>query len=183
MATSDADDEFDDAIRRFRHERREFEEEVEAGVEQLERSRRTLDEVVLEFMHRGDTLRVSVGAHSWSGQVVHVAPELLTLRTPAESEIDVALDAITSIRVVARSPSGDGNPPTSHPGSLLARLRELTVNDDEEVEIAGALLDTPITGCVVGVAPSHVEVRARDGGEWVLPLAEVGFVIRQPRRR
>lgn len=183
MASPDHDDELDDAIRRFRHEHREFEAEVDGSTDDLERSRRGLDEVVLEYMHRGDTLRVAVGPHAWTGTVVHAGAELLTLRAQAGTEIDVALDAITSIRVVARAAAAGQAPRGPHPGSLIARLRELTMLDDEEVELGGPLLVPPITGRVAVVAASHVEVVARDGGEWVLPLAEVGFVIRQPRRR
>lgn len=176
-AIEPGDDDGGRLLRELRAQQRETQELVEAESEQLSRAGRSLGDVVLEYMHRGDTVRIAVGRRSWTGQVVHVAKALASLRTPTGTEVDVALDRLNSIRVVERSAVRGAPVSVRDPRTLAARLRDLE-RTGEEAELGGALLDAPVLGTVRAVAAAHVEVEGADGGEWVLSLGAVDYVIR-----
>ena len=144
---------FEDALRRVRRDLRESREELEATLDEAERSQRSLDEVALEYLYRGDRIRLAVAGRSWVGVVVHVGAEVMTLRTPDGSEVDAAYDALTSIRVVERARAGGRSLVARHPGSLVARLREL-VGTGEVAELGGPHLTPPVAGVVEAVAPT-----------------------------
>ncbi len=163
--------------RELRAQQREIQELVEAESEQLSRIGRSLADVILEYMHRGDVVRVAVGRRSWTGQVVHVANALTSLRTPTDTEVDVALDRVTSIRVVERSAVRGVSVAARDPRSLVSRLRDLE-RTGERAELGGELLESPVLGTVRAVAAQHVEVDGADGSEWVLSLRAVDYVIR-----
>ena len=177
--THAGDGDLENALRELRAEHRAEQEEIEEATERTERATRPLAEVALEYLYRGDNIRVTVGQRSWTGVVVHVGSALMTLRTQAGIEIDVAYRGLTSIRVVERASSGGRSRTSKHPGELVARLRDLE-NTGETVEIGGRSFVTGIEGTVEVVARSHVEFRGRDGSEWVVPLTEIDLVIRQP---
>lgn len=164
-------------LRQLRAQQREIQELVEAESEQLSRTGRSLADVVLEYMHRGDVVRVGVGRHSWTGRVVHVANALMSLRTPTDTEVDVALDRVTSIRVVERSAVRGASVAVRDPRTLVARLRDLE-RTGEKAELGGALLDASVLGTVRAVAAEHVEVDGVDESEWVLSLRALDYVIR-----
>ena len=169
----------ENALRELRAEHRAEQEEIEEATERTERATRPLAEVALEYLYRGDSIRVTVGQGSWTGVVVHVGSGMMTLRTQAGIEIDLAYSGLTSIRVVERARSGGRSRTSKHPGELVARLRDLE-NTGETVEIGGRSLAPGIEGTVDVVARSHVEFRGRDGSEWVVPLSAIDVVIRQP---
>ncbi len=180
--TDRGDHELEDALRELRAEHRAEQEEIEEATERAERAGRSLGEVVLEYLYRGDSIRVTVGQRSWTGVVVHVGSGMMTLRTAAEVAIDVTYGGVTSIRVVQRARAGGRTRTSKHPGELVARLRELE-SSGETVEIGGQALSTGIEGTIEVVARSHVEFRGQDGSEWIIPLSEIDIVIRQPDRR
>lgn len=177
--TDRGDHELEDALRELRAEHRAEQEEIEEATERAERAARPLAEVALEYLNRGDSIRVTVGKRSWTGVVVHVGSGMMTLRTAAEVAIDVAYRGLTSIRVVKRARTGGRTRTSKHPGELVARLRELE-NSGEKVEVGGRALSPGIEGTVDVVARSHVEFRGQDGSEWIVPLTEIEVVIRQP---
>ncbi len=164
------------ALRELRVEHRLEQEDVEEAVELAERAGRSLAEVALEFLYRGDSIRVTVGDRIWTGTVVHVGTGVMTLGTQAGAEVDLDYDGLTSIRVVERARLGGRSRVSKHPGELVARLRELE-NTEETVEVGGRRLEA-VVGTVEVVARSHLEFRARDGGAWILPLGEIDYVIR-----
>lgn len=174
---SDIDEPGADLARRMRAEQRELQEVIEAETAAIERSRRSLRDVAVEHMHRGDAVRVSVGQRAWSGEVVHVGAHLLSLRPAAGTEIDIAFDRLSTLRVVARSASGGRSSASPDPASLVARIRDLQ-RTGATAELGGATIDPPVTGVVLAVAPHHIEVEAPDGTEWVLGLQAVDYVIR-----
>ncbi len=183
LGVSDSDDQdLEHALRELRAEHRAEQEEIEEATERAERSSRSLAEVALEYLYRADSIRVAVGQRSWTGVVVHVGSGVMTLRTAAEVEIDVAYSGLTSIRVVQRARAGGRTRTSKHPGELVARLRELE-NSGEKVEVGGRALSPGIEGTVDVVARSHVEFRGQDGSEWIVPLIEIDVVIRQPDPR
>jgi hypothetical protein len=163
----------------MRLERLDFEREYEEAIDEQERAGRTLDEVALEFLYRGDVVRLAVGERTWTGRVVHVGAEVMALATEAGVEVDVDLDALSSIRVVERSASGGRALGAKHPETLVARLRELA-QTGVEVELGGVELRPPLVGAVQVVAATHLEFRSVDGGDWFVPLVQVGYVVRQP---
>ncbi len=170
-------DDLQRAVRELNAELRAQQEELEQVAEHTERATRSLAEVALEFLYRGDSIRVAVGERIFTGQVTHVGTGVMTLRTPGDNEIDIAYDCLGSIRVVNRAASGGRARTSTHPGEMVARLRELE-NSGEQVELGGAGLVQSLEGTVTVVARSHLEFRARDGSEWVVPLTEIGYVIR-----
>lgn len=169
----------DDDLRELRFERLEMERMYQEAVDEGDRAKRTLDEVILEFLFRGDVIRVMVAERAWTGTVTHVGSELMTLETPAGTAVDIGYDGITALRVVERSPSGGRALAGQHPGAVVARLREVVVTG-ESVEVGGPTLRPQLEGIVVAVAESHVEFRTRDGGEWIVPLPSIQYVVRQP---
>ncbi len=177
--TDAGDYDLETALRELRAEHRAEQEEIEEVAERTERATRPLAEVALEYLYRGDSIRITVGQRSWTGVVVHVGSGMMTLRTQAGIEVDVAYRGLTSIRVVERARTGGRSRTSKHPGELVARLRDLE-NTVETVEIAGRSLVPGIEGTIDVVARSHVEFRGRDGAEWVVPLTEIDLVIRQP---
>lgn len=171
------DPELERALQGLRAEHRAQQEELAEAVEQTERSSRSLADVALEFLYRADTVRVAVGGQGWVGTVLHAGATVMTLATASGVEIDVGYDRLTSIRVVERARVGGRSNVSKHPGSLVARLRELE-NTGEKVEIGGATLAPAIIGTVVVTGRTHIEVRGIDGSEWVVPLAEIGYLVR-----
>ena len=163
--------------RELRAQQREFQELVEFESEQLSRSARPLADLVLELMHRGDTVRLAVGRRSWTGRVVHVANAVMSLRTATGAEVDVILDRVSSIRVVERSATRGLPVSSREPRTLIAQLRDLH-RTGEQVELGGALLDPPVLGTLRAVAATHLEIDGADGSEWVLSLPAVDYVIR-----
>ncbi len=169
-------DDLNEALRELRADHRAAREELEEVSQLVERAARTLDEVALEFLYRGDSIRATVGSRSWTGIVVHVGVGVMTLQTPASAEVDLAYEGLTSVRVVQRARGGGRSRTSKHPGELVARLRELE-NTEEVVGLGGRTL-APVEGKLEVVAKGHVELRSRDGAEWILPLGEIDYVIR-----
>ena len=165
----------DDELRQLRIEDHEFREGLQEAAAQSERANRHLDEVVVEFMHRVDTIRIAVGPCAWIGQIVHVGRSLLRLETAGAAWIDIDILKVTSIAAVSRSAAGGRSPGSGDPATLIARLRELE-QGNKVVEIGGPSLD-PVPVRVLVVASDHVEAEGIDGTEWTLPLESIGFVI------
>jgi hypothetical protein len=166
----------DDDLRELRLEDRETREAIETAASQLERANRGLDEVALEFMHRGDKVRITVGPRAWTGAVIHAGQRLLKLRTEGGADIDVDLRRFTSIAVVHRSPTGGRSPGDPDPASMIARLRQLE-QTAETVELGGPDLE-PVLVRVAVVAKTHVEAQGIDGTEWVIPVDSIAYVTR-----
>lgn len=166
-----------DLLRRLRAEQRELQGVVELETERLERSRRSLAEVVAEHASRGDVVRIAVGLRAWTGLLVHATRSLTTLRTAAGVEVDIALDRLSALRAARREPCANGGlVPSPDPVTLLARLRDLE-RTAEMVEVGGAHIE-PVVGVVLAAAPDHLDIEATDGAEWSLALSAVDYVIR-----
>jgi len=165
-----------DELYRIEFDAREFQREIEEAEEQLDRNTRTLADVFIEYMERGDLVEVSVGAHQWRGFVTGVSEDLVSIEAD-EQTVDVSLDHLRRSAVVIPRHGGgrDFAPPAV--ASLIARLRELTIASAAAVTVGGP--DVAETGCrVVAVSSSHVELSSSDGSVVVVPLRTVGFVAR-----
>ncbi len=149
--------------------------ELEALLEEEERTTRGLADLALEWMYDGDRVEVHVGRHRWVGTVVHVGADLMTVRAGA-CEADVKLEALSCVRRVREG--GRGRPLRSHfPGSIRARLHQLW-SDDQAAELGGARLPGSIRGVVRLVGRHHVEVES-DADDWAVPLDAIEWICRE----
>jgi hypothetical protein len=164
-----------DAEYRARFGELEFQREVEEVAERLERNTRSLADVFTEYMEGGDKIDIAVGAHWWTGFVVDVGDDLVTIEID-ESRVDVALGAVTLARVSSTTARGGRGHRTAHLRSFIARLRDLAgANAGVTVEIGGGALPT-MTGQLRAVAESHVEMTTPSGELYVISVASIGFV-------
>ena len=168
-----------DAEYRARFGELEFQREVEEAAEQLERNTRTLADVFIEYMERGDEIEVEVGPNRWTGFVVEVGDDLVTIDFD-EGRVDLALGAVSLARVSSATAAGGRVHRIAHCPSFIARLRDLTgANAGTIVEIGGVGLPT-LTGQLRAVAESHVEMTTTSGERYVVSLGAIGFVSTSP---
>jgi hypothetical protein len=141
------------------------------------RHRRTLRDMALETVHRGDPVVVLFEHVRFHGDVEAVGPDLLAVKT-VSGRVDVHLhDSVPLLLQVgervreggAREVAGDGD----FRSALLARERaaEVTLGTTFHVE--------PYDGRLV-VGADHVCLVGRGGGETYFPLWTVAYVM--PRR-
>lgn len=139
---------------------------------------RSLVDVARELMHRGDTVEVTAGDATFTGEVTDVGRDGLRLRTAA-GIVDVQLGgpAAVVLRVVGRARSG-GRRGTDPPTTFRARLLQREAGG-AEVVVGSALLREELRG-VVTVGRDQLRVCDGAGSETYLPLAWVSWV--HPRR-
>jgi len=139
---------------------------------------RSLTDRLVECMHRGDPVAAVAAGHRFSGEVVEVTTDLLSLRT-AGGRVDVNLGAAVPavVEVVERVRSG-GRSAVGSSGGFRARLLALEA-EGAEVTVGTVLLPEAFDG-KVGVGADHVCVSGRGGREVFLALSSVSFVA--PRR-
>jgi hypothetical protein len=143
-----------------RAERAAYEAEALRG----ERRARRLADLARALVERGDVVEVRAGRRAVAGVVVHAARDLLVLEVGVAGatveRVDVALAAVTSLRLVERRLDG-GRAPATSPATLRARMTEH--------EVAGAVLDVvlvdgeEVTGVVAAAAEDHLLLEGRDG--------------------
>ena len=122
-------------------------------------------------MHRGDTVRLSFAAVTFTGAVVGVGTDILCLATVATERVDVALgsDASFVLRVVpARGGGGRGDGTVT---TFRARLREL---DGSRVDV-GLRNGSALTG-VLHAGVDHVQTVDDDGARAYAPTGSVCWV-------
>jgi hypothetical protein len=151
---------------------------------------RSLVDIARELMHRGDTVAVTAGGTTFTGQVTDVGLDVLRLRTAA-APVDVQLATITTgsgerrstrlaapvlLRLVARARSG-GRVSGGGPETFRARLLEHEA-DAAEVVIGSTLLGEELCGTLT-VGRDQVRVCDRDGGETYLPIAWLAWAMRR----
>ena len=164
-----------DAEYRARFGELEFQREVEEAAEQLERNTRTLADVFIEYMERGDEIEVVVGSSRWTGFVLDVGDDVVAIDIDGD-RVDVALGAVSFARASSAAARVAQVHETGHCRSFIARLRDLAgANAGVTVEIGGGALTT-IIGQLSAVAESHVEMTTTSGDVYVVSLAAIGFV-------
>lgn len=155
---------------------RDLQREIETAEEQLERNTRTLADVFIEFMERGDSVEAMVGQVRLSGEVVRVGADVVTLDLGGRYA-DIALSQLTGARVLTPKAGPGRAYEPSKSETVVARLRELAgARAGTTAELAGREL-APITGTVVAVSGAHVEVVTSQGEEWVIPIASIALVV------
>ncbi len=173
----DGGDSLDDLGRELRervgHEMRLEAEMVERDAASVEARRRTLSDVAVELLSRGDTVTVIAGERSIQGQLSYARGEIVSLDTTSGS-IDAHLAAGVVLRIDERSPEG-GRAPKAGSASLRARLleHELSEAGIEAWVPAHALV---VAGSIAAVGKDHVIIRNHDDTEWTLGLRDIAWI-------
>lgn len=126
----------------------------------LARRRRDLAGVLREHMARGDEVTVAVPGLSVTGEVRHVAGDLVAVAA-AGGRVDVRLTAAVLV-AVAQPGAYPGSAVGEGPGSFVARLRELELAGSE-VELGVPSLSARPRGHLAVVATDHVVLASPDG--------------------
>jgi len=145
--------------------------EADAAIARLRA--RTLVDVAVEAMHRGDRITVHVDDHGVEGRVVHVADDLAIIRTE-RGDAYVNLRALTALEV-APAAVPDVDVRVGGATSLRALLLELELGGGA-VRIVGPGIAAPVEGRLRAVAADHVLVATRVG-DTVLALSAVGLIL------
>ncbi len=153
----------------------EFRAEAEAeerAVAALRVRQRSLTDVAVELMHRGDHVALSIGETTVTGRLTHVASDLATLATASGATLHVRLGTpiVISHHPGSRGGRGRSRDPMGYE-SFLAGLRALSLSR------ARVRIETPgpaqgITGLISAVAVDHVLFQAGNT-EWFIPMDAV----------
>jgi hypothetical protein len=167
--------------------RAEEEEYGRAAAAQWAHGRRLVD-IARELMHRGDTVAVSTGEATFTGQVTQVGADLVQLGTPA-GRVDLHLAALTTgagdsrrarllapvvVRVVERARAG-GRRSGATSETFRARLLEYEA-EAAEVVVGSVLLSEQLRGALT-VGRDQLRVCDPAGRETYLPIAWVSWVM------
>lgn len=144
--------------------------ELETHIARLRR--RTLAELAIEAMHRGDTITVTLAGRSITGTPAFVGTDYMVLETPTEV-VDVRLDRV--ILTVVRRPRG-GHRVQGGSRTMKARLAEYE-QTGEPVRVVCDTAGEEISGRIRIAASDHLLVDTSDG-QRVVPIAAVGLVVR-----
>jgi hypothetical protein len=109
--------------------------------------------------------------------IVHVGTDLMTLTDPAGNAVDLYLPAMTHVRVSGRGATEGRARTAEMPKRFRARLSEAQATG-ERLELGTA--GERVVGTVMAVADDHVDVEGQDGGEWIVPLRSVVYLVRRP---
>jgi hypothetical protein len=144
------DDQRERRLRAVRIQRREQQAELEATLREAEAAGRTMADVLRDHGERGDRCGLDVGPHRLVGVVVHVGDEVARVLGGDGRSWDVAIERVAVVwrieggRAVHRVGAG-------HPGSLLARGRELA-GAYGVVEVGRLDRPEPVRGRLVAVS-------------------------------
>jgi hypothetical protein len=176
MSGDDVADDLSEVSRAMRAEYLDAREVEEEAAEDLARKEADLVHLVLEAMHRGQPLRLRVGASQFEGAVVHVGEDVVIIEDGRGTQIDVLVSALDELSIHAPV-RGTGRGRRSNVPASFADCLEGLETTGREVELGGPRL--PPVRCRVSVAASDHLVL--DGGptQRVIPTAAVGFVIRR----
>lgn len=173
----DSMDETERTIRRLRVDARAMQEDAEAAVAELAMATRTLRDAVLDHARSGATMRFEVGAAGLSGRVVHVGGEVVRLVVADGPPIDIALDAVSLIRV-SNGVAGRATVTTGYPDTLVARCREL-VQSNARVAV-GLRAGPTVSGGLVATTSTHLELDSPSGVS-LIPLVSVAWISTSDR--
>ncbi|MGH2719716.1 MAG: hypothetical protein ACRDJU_14230 [Actinomycetota bacterium] len=163
-----------DVAASIRAELRREAEEAEREAAVVAGMRRSLAEVAGELMAHGDTVVIDAGGHRFSGRIAAVGADIVTVQS-GRAQVDVALGAVSSLRVLERARAGGIGSLPGHPATLRARLKELQLTG-QEVEVGVAAAEEQVTGPVALVGADHVAIGEEVGPEWFVPLSRLAFL-------
>ncbi len=158
---------------------RGIEHEILAEMAEEERDRiLELPIAFLEWLWRGDRVRVRAGGSAFDGFVVHVGQDLATLQTGNGQWVEIAIGEVLSVVVTAPGLGPARSLERPDPRRFVARLREFAAGNGPSVVVGAEHGAHELTGRIVRVHADHVAFTADDGSEWALPLGTIAYVRR-----
>jgi hypothetical protein len=158
--------------RRVAAEFRNEAEEVERLVLLQRRRKAVLRDVATAAMHQGQGVTLRCLEDVWTGELLAVATDYLSLRT-ATHFLEARLDSIAIGLTPARQGGRTGKPDSD---TFKARLSEFEMTG-EEVTLRCSSPTIEVTGVIEVVATDHVEMKLSNERCYV-PLDSVVMVIR-----
>lgn len=140
---------------------------------------RSLAAVAAELCHRGDRVAVRLRTRTITGEVIHAAGDLLSVRTPAGA-VDVWLGAPLAVQVLERAPRG-GRPAGGAVRSFAARLAELEAAE-APVLLGVRVADGELAGRIEAVAFDHLVLVDPDALAWYVALTAIEWAAPAPLR-
>jgi hypothetical protein len=169
-------EQFDDLAgelrRRVAAEFRSEAEEVERLVQLQRRRKALLRDVATTAMHQGQGVTVRGFGDEWSGELLAVGSDYLSLLT-ATHFLDARLDSIAIGLIPARRGGRTGKPASD---TFKARLTEFELTG-EEVTLRSSSPVIEVSGVIDVVASDHVEMKL-PAERCYLPLDGVVIAIR-----
>ena len=169
-------EEFDDLAAELRHrvaaEFRSEAEEIEYLVRLQRRRKSALRDVATTAMHQGQEVKVRGLGAEWSGELLAVGSDYLSLRT-ATVFLEARLDSIAIGLTPARWGGRTGKPASA---TFKARLTEFELTG-EQVTIRCKSPVVEVSGVIEVVATDHIEVRL-ETERCYLPLDGIVMAIR-----
>lgn len=169
------DPDLEAAARQVRHEARLLAEDLEADVISTDLTSRTLPEACRELHAAGQVVRVNLPGASFTGEVIHVGIDLMTVVDEHGNEFDVLLPAVASIRSVGRLPSRP-RPLLTDPKRLRGRLAHAAAVR-ETLEVGGPALPL-VAGVPAAAAEDHLVLDASDGRQ-LIPYPAIAWIVRR----
>ncbi|HWD08585.1 MAG TPA: hypothetical protein VHA57_05760 [Actinomycetota bacterium] len=163
-----------DVAASIRAELRREAEEAEREAAVAAGMRRSLADVAGELMAHGDTVAIDAAGHHFAGQLAAAGADVVTLAS-GSLRVDIALGAVSSLRVLERARTGGLAPLPGSPSTLRARLNELQLSG-QEVEVGVTAAEEQLTGRVALVGSDHVAIGEEVGPEWFVPLNRLAFL-------
>lgn len=175
MADERSVDEHERTLRRLRQEARARLEEIEAAEAERELAGRSLADELHEWALRGAVLAIEVANQVVRGRICHLGATVVEIDT-GETRTLIGVDRILAVwdqgelglGVSAETAPRPGPWTTGHPGSLVARLREL-VGTGHEV-VVGRSGAEALQGAVMAASEHHVRLLIRRTRTVVVPL-------------
>lgn len=162
------------------HEFRWEAEETQADAEKLRLRRRTLSDVALEAMERGDTITVVSGSTTVTGTMAYVRGDLAVIQS-GHALASIHLGGPTVLRLTSRSLTG-GSSSDHGSGSFKARLAEFEQTGEIITLVVQGITEN-LEGRISIVGTDHIGITGRDGTEWFAPIAHIALALQPITRR
>lgn len=173
----DGGDSLDDLGRELRErvgaEMRLDAEMLERDGMSVELRRRSMGDVAVEMLSRGDTVTVIAGSKSIRGRLSFARGRLASLAT-AGGTVDVNLRSGVALRVDERATEG-GVSPAPGSGTLRARLLEYDLAN-VDIGLWAPAHEVEVAGAITAVGKDHVIVVDDDNTEWAVMLKDIAWV-------
>lgn len=163
----------DRELRRIRLAARANLEEAEAAVAEVAAASRTMTDIIGDLGRLSVPVAVDVPGRQIHGVIVHVGAEMTQLETPGGDVFDIAIKAIGGIRS-----SGESRGPMKigrgHPSTMIARLRELAVNQ-ERITLA-RFFGGEVIGHLMVAGINHVQLEDNQSKMWFVPVDSIAWI-------
>jgi hypothetical protein len=150
----------------------------EAAAQKYHERGRSLPEAIGAFTAGHAKLTAHLAGVSYTGTAVHIAGDLLTLRTEDATEIDIQLTSEAVFRV-ATGQHESGPLASAHgPQSFVARMRQLEM-EERPISLMTAAGGRRVAGSIRVVGSGHLVVDD-EASTWLVPIQEIVAVITEP---